>query len=117
MHKSIPVVMTALGIATPALAVPAEALAATSYKGTTSNFRYGTLQVTITASGKKIKSITAKVNPTDPRSSQLDTLALPLLKKEALKANSYKIHVVSGATYTSEAFDASLYSALLKAKI
>jgi hypothetical protein len=49
------------------------------------------------------------------RSQFIMSQALPLLRQEFLVAQSAKIHMVSGATYTSQAFITSLQSALLKA--
>jgi FMN-binding domain len=49
------------------------------------------------------------------RSQFIMSQALPLLRQEFLVAQSAKVQMVSGATYTSEAFIQSLQSALLKA--
>jgi len=49
------------------------------------------------------------------RSQFIMSQALPLLRQEFLAAQSAKIRMVSGATYTSQAFVQSLQSALLKA--
>ena len=49
------------------------------------------------------------------RSQFIMAQSLPLLRQEFLVAQSAKIHMVSGATYTSQAFIRSLQSALLKA--
>jgi uncharacterized protein with FMN-binding domain len=49
------------------------------------------------------------------RSQFIMSQALPLLRQEFLVAQSARIHMVSGATYTSQAFITSLQSALLKA--
>ena len=49
------------------------------------------------------------------RSQFIMSQALPLLRQEFLVAQNAKIHMVSGATYTSQAFIKSLQSALLKA--
>jgi uncharacterized protein with FMN-binding domain len=49
------------------------------------------------------------------RSQFIMSQALPILRQEFLAAQSAKIQMVSGATYTSEAFVRSLQSALLKA--
>src|SRR5450432_2186345 len=79
--------------------------------------RWGNVQVTIvvkkttTTTGSKkttkrqITSIKVPVFPnhTD-RSVYISTNALPLLVQEALKAQSAHIYVISGATYTSDAF-------------
>ena len=49
------------------------------------------------------------------RSQYIMSQALPLLRQEFLVAQNARIHMVSGATYTSQAFIKSLQSALLKA--
>jgi uncharacterized protein with FMN-binding domain len=46
----------------------------------------------------------------------ISTNALPLLVQEALKAQSPHIYVISGATYTSDAFAGSLQDAITKDK-
>ena len=117
MNRKLPVVLTALGVATPVLAAPAAALAATSYKGASSSYRYGTLQVTITVARKRLSTLSVNYSPSDPRSAQLDSYAVPALKKEALKASSFRVHTISGVTYTTKAFEDSLYSAMLKAHL
>src|SRR5207249_3425630 len=91
--------------------------------------RWGSLQVTITvrktttvtAGKRKVKrKITAVSVPTYPnhtdRSVYINTQALPILKSEALQAQSANINLVSGATDSSDAFASSLQSAILKAK-
>ena len=42
--------------------------------------------------------------------------ALPLLVQEALKAQSTHIYIISGATYTNNAFATSLQAAIVKEK-
>ena len=51
------------------------------------------------------------------RSQFIMSQALPILRQEFLAAQSAKIQMVSGATYTSQAFIQSLQSALLKAHV
>jgi uncharacterized protein with FMN-binding domain len=46
------------------------------------------------------------------RSTQIDSYAVPVLKAEALSAQSADIDVVSGATYTSAGYASSLQAAL-----
>jgi uncharacterized protein with FMN-binding domain len=46
------------------------------------------------------------------RSTQIDSYAVPVLKSEALSAQSAEIDVVSGATYTSVGYARSLQAAL-----
>jgi uncharacterized protein with FMN-binding domain len=50
------------------------------------------------------------------RSQFIMSQALPLLRQEFLSAQSMNIQMISGATYTSQAFLQSLQSALLRAK-
>jgi hypothetical protein len=49
------------------------------------------------------------------RSQFIMSQALQILRQEFLAAQSARVQMVSGATYTSEAFVQSLQSALLKA--
>jgi uncharacterized protein with FMN-binding domain len=91
--------------------------------------RWGNLQLTMvvkkttTISGSKktvkrhIESIKVPVFPdhTD-RSQYISQNAIPLLVQETLKAQSAHIYVISGATYTSDAFAGSLQSAITKEK-
>jgi uncharacterized protein with FMN-binding domain len=51
----------------------------------------------------------------DPRSSSISQGAEPSLKQEVLAKQGAKIDVISGATYTSNGYMASLQSALDKA--
>jgi uncharacterized protein with FMN-binding domain len=66
---------------------------------------------------RKILSVKVPVYPnhTD-RSVFINQNALPLLVQETIKAQSTGINMVSGATDTSQAFDQSLQSAILKAR-
>ena len=116
--KSRTLTTAGLGVAAAAaltpVALPATAAAAATkkYVGTLERTHYSNVQVTITVTGKKIKTISASANPQDQASYQRQAYALPLLRKEALAAQSYKIHTISGVTITSEGFLASLYSAM-----
>jgi hypothetical protein len=49
------------------------------------------------------------------RSQFIMTQALPILRQEFLNAQSAHIQLISGATFTSDAFEQSLQSALLRA--
>jgi uncharacterized protein with FMN-binding domain len=74
---------------------------------------YGQVQVKIVLTGSRLTSITPLQLPNnDPRSVQIAAGAVPILRSEALKANSARIDVVSGATYTSNGYAQSLQSAL-----
>ncbi len=74
---------------------------------------YGTVQVRITISGGHISDVTALQLPGDRRrSSQISQYAGPILRSEAIAAQSATIDTVSGATYTSEGYEQSLQSAI-----
>ena len=69
----------------------------------------------MTVRNGKIVSITAiELQGDDPRSQMISSSAEPILRQEALSAQSAAIDSVSGATYTSASYDQSLQSALDK---
>jgi uncharacterized protein with FMN-binding domain len=79
------------------------------------SYRYGDLQVKVTESGGKITSVSlVRLNATDPHSEQIDQDAIPQLEQQAVAAQSAKIDGISGASYTSQAYEQSLQSALDK---
>jgi uncharacterized protein with FMN-binding domain len=74
---------------------------------------YGVVQVQVVVRGRRIVSITNLALPFDrSRSQEISSVAGPLLREEALRAQSAGIDVVSGATYTSDGYAQSLQSAL-----
>ena len=74
---------------------------------------FGDLQVRVTASGGRITSVgMAKLNINGPQSQQITNAVIPQLEQETLAAQSANIQGVSGATYTSQAYQASLQAAL-----
>ena len=78
--------------------------------------RFGPVQVQVTIAGGKITDVTALQLPTDrQRSAEISQIAEPMLRSEALTAQSAQIDLISGATYTSDAYAQSLQSALDKA--
>jgi uncharacterized protein with FMN-binding domain len=79
------------------------------------DFQYGDLELKVTASGNKITNVSVvQLNATDPHSQEIDQFAIPQLKQEAISAGSAQIDGVSGASYTSKAYEQSLQSALDK---
>jgi len=82
--------------------------------GTKETNPYGAVQVTMTVKNGVITQITATY-PTDGDSGTINKRAVPVLRKEALAAQSANIDSVSNATYTSTGYKASLQSALDKA--
>ena len=79
--------------------------------------RYGNTQVQVTISNGQITSVTALQLPTGGRSGQISQYVGPILSSEALTVQSATIDIVSGATYTSEAYAHSLQSALDQAAV
>jgi uncharacterized protein with FMN-binding domain len=75
--------------------------------------RFGPVQVQVTISAGKITDVTALQLPNDrQRSAEISQIVEPMLKSEALAAQSAQIDLVSGATYTSDGYAQSLQSAL-----
>jgi uncharacterized protein with FMN-binding domain len=75
--------------------------------------QYGVVQVRVSVSGGRITQVTALQAPQgDPRSQEITAMAVPQLGQEAVAAQSAQIDAVSGATYTSDGYRASLQSAL-----
>jgi uncharacterized protein with FMN-binding domain len=81
--------------------------------GDTVQTRWGPVQVRITLKNGKITDVTAVSYPSDnPRDQEINSYALPQLRREALAAQSASIDSVSGASYTSDGYKQSLQSAL-----
>lgn len=79
--------------------------------------RFGPVQVQITISNGKVTAVDALELPSDhPRSAAISDYAAPILQSEALQAQSAQIDGVSGATYTSVAYERSLQAALDQAR-
>lgn len=91
---------------------PRSSAAEGTASGNVTQYQFGALQVTATVSGGRITNISTQVQSADPRSQQIDDQALPILRSEALSAQSANVQGVSGATYTSQAFETSLQGAL-----
>jgi len=137
MRKSIIILLTVAVLAIPIADATAATRATTRKIVVSKRFagsvvsvdRWGSLQVaivvrkttTITGAKKKVtRRITAVSVPTYPdhtdRSVFINQNALPILKAEALRAQSASINMVSGATDTSDGFAQSLQAAILKGK-
>ena len=84
--------------------------------GTAADTRWGPVQVQITVANGSITNVTVVQYPNNNgRDQEINAQALPILIQETLKAQSAKIDMVSGATYTSDGYITSLQSALDKA--
>lgn len=88
-----------------------------TYTGSAADAFYGPIQVRVTVSGGKITDVTFLQYPNDRGTSvRINEQAMPMLKQEAIQAQSASVDGVSGATDTSQAFIESLGSALNQAK-
>jgi uncharacterized protein with FMN-binding domain len=74
---------------------------------------YGDVQVRVVLRAKRIVDVQPLVLPSDrSRSRRISEEAAPLLRTEALQAQSANIDLLSGASYTSEGYAESLQGAL-----
>jgi uncharacterized protein with FMN-binding domain len=75
--------------------------------------QYGSVQVRVSFTGTKITDVHAlKLTDSSGTSVSISAGAAPILRQEAVAAQSSQIDVVSGATYTSEAYQQSLQAAI-----
>jgi uncharacterized protein with FMN-binding domain len=91
--------------------------AAKTVDGQVVSTRFGDVQVEVVVSSGKVTDVVALELPTGRRSGQISQYAGPILRQEALQAQSAKIDLVSGATYTSGAYTQSLQAALDQAGV
>jgi uncharacterized protein with FMN-binding domain len=83
--------------------------------GDAENTRYGIAQVRVTVSNGKITKVEAvQLQSGDPHSAQISSSAEPVLQQSVLSKQTADVGTVSGATYTSLSYEASLQSALDK---
>ena len=80
--------------------------------GSTVQTPYGSVQVQVTIQSGKITDVQTLQLPSGGHSSQLSRYAAPQLRSEVLQAQSAQVNTVSGATYTSMAYQQSLQAAL-----
>jgi uncharacterized protein with FMN-binding domain len=136
MRKTLTVAFTVIVLAIPTLDGVAAARAATklaqakkvvtkTYTGATGQAnQWGTVtvnlkvQITTVGTKKTYKYLDLGGNFTyhTSRSQFIMSQSLPQLRQEFLSAKSANVQLISGATYTSQAFEQSLQSAILKAK-
>jgi uncharacterized protein with FMN-binding domain len=87
-----------------------------TYTGSVADAFYGSLQVSATITGGKITDVEFLQAPSDGHSGDVSTMAEPVLKQEAITAQSANVATVSGATQDTTAFQSSLAVALAKAQ-
>ena len=87
-----------------------------TFDGQDVQYIYGDIVVAATLQNGRIVNVTVPQNGAiDGRSQTINSYAVPILEQEALAAQGLNFNVVSGATFTSDAFAQSLQSALSKA--
>jgi uncharacterized protein with FMN-binding domain len=102
--------------APPTTAAPKTAAAERTYTGQDVQYLYGDIVVTATLRDGRIVNVSVpQNNAIDGRSQMINSYAVPILEQEVMTAQGVNINVVSGATFTSDAFAQSLQSALSQA--
>ena len=88
-----------------------------TYAGQASPNRFGTVQVQAVYSGGQLTDVQILAYPDgDRRSLRISQAAIPMLVDQSIQAGGASISGVSGATYTSRSYVASLQSAIDAAK-
>lgn len=91
------------------------AAATRSATGEMESYQFGRLAIKVTVDGDKITAASvATLNVYDNRSASIDQYAVPQLEQQVVAADSANISGVSGATFTTQAFEESVASALRK---
>jgi uncharacterized protein with FMN-binding domain len=101
------------GAAAPSASGAAVPSAPIVVDGATEQTPYGPVQIELTVAGGRITQVTVLQHPDAGQlSQQINAFALPQLRAETLAAQSARVDAVSGATYTTQGYQASLQSAL-----
>ncbi|MHB8651834.1 MAG: FMN-binding protein [Minisyncoccota bacterium] len=88
-----------------------------TYTGDAADAYYGNVQIEATIKGGRLTNVRFLQHPNNRGTSiEINSQAMPYLKQEAIAAQSARVNVVSGATFTSEAFQSSLTNALTQAR-
>jgi uncharacterized protein with FMN-binding domain len=81
--------------------------------GSVEQTRFGPVQVSVTFSGSTITAVTTLQAPNESgRDQMLTRYATPELEKAVIASQSARVDTISGATYTSEGYLASVQSAI-----
>jgi len=103
---------TPAATATPTPA-PANRPANGSYTGALVPTRFGDVQVRIVVTSGRITDVVAVQMPNDrARSAEITQYVTPVLRSEVIRAQNAQIDVISGATFTSEAYAESVNDAM-----
>jgi uncharacterized protein with FMN-binding domain len=88
-----------------------------TYTGSAASAYYGMVQVQAVIQNGKLSSVQFLQYPnTHNTSININQQAMPILQTEAIQAQSSNVNIVSGATFTSQAFQQSLSAALSQAQ-
>jgi len=88
-----------------------------SYQGSVADAYYGNVQVQANVKNGQLVSVRILQYPSDRNTSRyINSQALPMLKQEAIQAQTAQVDFISGATLTSNAFVQSLTAALSQAQ-
>ncbi len=80
--------------------------------GPAANTPFGPYQVEVTIDGGRIVNVVFIRTPSDMQSMAIQRYAIPRLTKQTLENQSGEVNFISGATYTSYAYQQSLQAAL-----
>ena len=104
------------GYASGAARVASARLTDGTYDGRREYAYYGYVKVQAVIKAGRLTDVRLYEYPNDNgRSHYINTVALPYLLQEAADAQSWKVDLISGATFTSNAFAKSLQAALARA--
>ena len=96
---------------------PAGQYADGTYVGNPADAYYGTIQVEAIIKNGALADVQFLQHPSDRSTSvRINNHAMPILRQEAISAQSANVDIVSGATDSSQAFEQSIASALTQAK-
>jgi uncharacterized protein with FMN-binding domain len=88
-----------------------------SYISSVTDAFFGPLQIKVEIANGKIHDVKFLQFPNDrPTSIEISNISLPILRSEAISSQKAEVDIVSGATQTSEAFQAAMKEVLDKAK-
>jgi uncharacterized protein with FMN-binding domain len=85
----------------------------TTLTGAVASTQWGPVQVQVTMNGHTITKVSVLQQPSgNPKDTEINAFALPILIQETKQASNAQIDMVSGATVTSTGYLQSLQSAL-----
>jgi uncharacterized protein with FMN-binding domain len=118
-HRQAPARVIAASLKSSVNSAPklaAQGFADGTYVGPVTDAYYGLIQIQVLIRGGRLAALKVLRYPSDRRTSIIiNRQALPMLRDEAISAQSANVDIISGATLTSRAFIQSLGGALKKA--